>query len=282
MLPRIAAILFIIAVVASFAIPISVTDAFYARLMALVPKDEDRAARGFIDLLQQRRYDAILKAADPSIIGRDTEQGLRKASDAAQNVRSLTVIGYHVQVLTKKPIVNISYEGTLGQEWAAIAVTLKRHGSGYTLEGLWAQQLSEPLEKYYAFTLRGKTIAQYVALSVGAVFLALQLWTLFVAAWLPFIRSRWFWMLASLVGAPRIMMDWTSGAWEFQPISIGGPAIGFMTASQYSTWILTVYLPIGAITFWLLRKRLTTASDQSEPEVESTRDETPHLREEGS
>jgi hypothetical protein len=92
-----------------------------------------------------------------------------------------------------------------------------------------------------------------------AIFVPLiTLWALVSCVRTKLKGRKWPWVLFILLGIGKFAVNWTTGAWEFAPISVqlfGASA----TAPFYGPWTVAVSLPLGAIAFLAFRNKLRLA-----------------------
>lgn len=70
------------------------------------------------------------------------------------------------------------------------------------------------------------------------------------------IRRKWLWIIFILLGFVQFRFDWSSGQFNVQPASLMLFGASFMRLGPYAPWILGFAIPVGAITFLLLRRWL--------------------------
>ncbi|TPW06654.1 MAG: Uncharacterized protein FD125_127 [bacterium] len=136
-----------------------------------------------------------------------------------------------------------------------------RDGSGvWRIDGFRAVRVSEAAvqgaEKAAAeqaaaarFTLTGKSPAHYLILAGAVLSASLCLVSAVVAG----VRRRWGWMILNLFGVGQFTLNWTTGAFAFQPIYFTLFGAGILKGmGPADPWMLMAALPIPAILFWSL------------------------------
>lgn len=68
-------------------------------------------------------------------------------------------------------------------------------------------------------------------------------------------RKRWWWAIC-LIGALPITFNWSTGFLQFGLFSITFIRIGLVQPHEYLPYILQSYVPLGAILFWIRRRKL--------------------------
>ncbi|WEK56803.1 MAG: hypothetical protein P0Y52_09600 [Candidatus Brevundimonas phytovorans] len=144
------------------------------------------------------------------------------------------------------------------QQNVLVSARMMRQGEGpWLIDGIHLNVVS-PAQVAAAsgFSLQGKSPLHYAVLAGVVLAPLLCLVTAGVAAW----RRRWGWMAASLFGVAQIALNWSNGAWQFQPINVA-----FLSAAAVKgpgvlePWILMVWLPLPALLFWILKRYRTKA-----------------------
>lgn len=149
------------------------------------------------------------------------------------------------------------------QRSVLVSALMKRQGDGpWLLDGIHLNVVTPAqVAAVSGFSLQGKTPLHYAVLA-GAVLAPLFcLATAGVAAW----RRRWGWMAVSLFGVAQIALNWSNGAWQFQPINVAFlSAAAVKGMGALDPWIVMVWLPLPATVFWILKRyrpKVVTATD---------------------
>ena len=172
-----------------------------------------------------------------------------------------TIYGGSVTTVTK----NIIVEGRGGGRWY-LAVVVTRTFGGPARVAAWSVTpfASRPGAEH-DFTLWDKSPLHWLWLLLC---LAMPLVSLaaVVSIWRgPRIRLRPLWTVGCLLGFVSFTMNWTTGQTMVAPISfqvlsaaVGGPG-------PYAPWFLTFSIPIFAMLYFALRKRLRAGVAAQEP-----------------
>lgn len=70
---------------------------------------------------------------------------------------------------------------------------------------------------------------------------------------LPRWRTRWLWMIATLIGVVRYDVVLTTGAATLLPVYLNLPPAGLSQADMNSPWVVWLTLPVGAVVYWYRR-----------------------------
>jgi hypothetical protein len=225
----------------------------------MIPVSDDTIARHYIEQLRTRHFSEIERHLDPRI-GGDTQAGLEQAASliAGQPLRSLDAVGFQENLTGGEHEIALAYEATMPHSWALVQIVPRGTGASTMIEGLRVNPMSTSLETVNAFTLHSKDLAQYAWLVAAVAVGLFTTWGLVVCAWEPYVKLRWLWLLLICFGVAQFSMNWTSGSSFIQPIAISVPTIAFRRMGPIAPWIVSFWVPLGAIIFMLLRGKLTT------------------------
>lgn len=138
------------------------------------------------------------------------------------------------------------------QQNVLVAVLMERQGDGpWLLDGIHLNSVSPAQVAASGFSLQGKTLLHYAVLAGVVLAPLICLVTAGVAAW----RRRWVWMVLSLFGVVQFALNWSSGAWQIQPVHVAFlSAAAIKGPGLLDPWILMVWLPLPALLFWILKR----------------------------
>jgi hypothetical protein len=159
---------------------------------------------------------------------------------------------------------NVTLESDYDDTYVVMSVVLRRvDEADRRIFGLHAQVLPASIEALNDFSLWDMGFAQYgvlfgmVAVAITTVS-ALREWFRRRRA----LSRRWWWLLAILVGAFKIAVNWKTGAVVVEVLQIQLFSLS-ATRTPVSPWILSFSIPAGAIAFLInaRRGRRTVASE---------------------
>ena len=223
---------------------------------SFVPKEADRFARDYIELIRTKRYTEARDLLDARIRTPDSLDTLRILGDWLDKGVPLSIhtVGASTSIGTDQRRYDLSYEIHLTNEWILASVVILKTGGNLSVYGIHLNPLPSSLETLNAFTLRGKTTRHYVVLGLMAVAGVLTL-IAFVVAVRTKLRRKWLWLLFILVGVGHISINWTTGQISIQPIYFVFCSIGAFRP-LYGAWLLHVAFPLGAVMFLVRRKQV--------------------------
>lgn len=226
---------------------------------------EDQAvARRYIDLLRQKRFEEIEKAADPSIRGPSLQSTLSKMAALVPpgEPNSVKLVGAQKMSMNGVATVNTTFEYEIRRQWLLINVAVKKQDGAVTIVGFNVVPQHASLEEQNKFTLSGRSLGQYLLLAAIVVVPLLTLYALIACVKTKTRGRKWPWILFILLGVGKVAVNWSTGQWAFAALSVqlfGAAA----TAPLYGPWTLAASFPLGAIAFLFLRSRLAETTAQS-------------------
>jgi len=206
-----------------------------------------------------KEYDSLLThmATEPII---ENFYKLSKKHDSIFNsslkLDTIKTVGYNsvMNGEEKKILITFQYEFD-NQITLAISELIKVKNKLF-LSRIGFQSIPAPLEQINQFTFSQKSFTHYLVFS----FLILQ--PLFVIATLVIcffsdINKKILWSIIIVISIGKFLFNWTSGANSFNIFAFNiFFGFGLTTTSPFSPWIINLAFPIGAIVFWIVRKKL--------------------------
>ena len=225
---------------------------------SLIPKEELSLAKGFVTKIASRDYLAIESALDPALVTPDLYVRLDEMlkilpTDSTKSVRA---VGSNTVTNSKSTSFNFTLEYEYPTAWVLAVVLLERRDGKLVLKGISFVPRSQSLETENQFTLDGKGLLHYVVLALAVVIPLFVLYTLVLCVRTKFAKRKWLWVLFVAVGLIQFHFNWTSGAWEIQPVSFMFLGAGFVKAGPVAPWVFTLAIPMGAILFLFRRQKL--------------------------
>jgi hypothetical protein len=222
-------------------------------------------ARAYIEKLRNRDFADIEKAMDPSIAG-DLQGGTLNKMAAlipAGLPTSVKLVGAN-QFSSKEAgtTLNLTYEFQFADKFLLINVARKTKDGAETIVGFRVSPISASLEAQNRFTLSNKNALQYGMLALAIGVTIFTLFALIVCIRTKLAHRKWLWILFILLGFGKIMVNWTTGRWDFTILTVQLLSAS-ATAENFGPWIVSVSLPIGAAIFLSRRKELVIRTGAS-------------------
>jgi hypothetical protein len=238
-----------------------------ALMKKFTPQADETIARGYAQLLQQRKFDQIEHDLDPSLVDASTPETFSKmaAFFPAETPDSVKVVGAHTSHVQELSTSDITLEFQFPTKWLLVTVITQKKGDVSTLVGLHVTPIPDSLENLNRFTLVGKSALQYLTLICAVVSLLFTFYVFSVCIRSQDMNPKWLWSIAVLVGVGYFGVDWRTGQWTFQLFAIQIPCFS-MKHALYGPWIVAAYFPLGALAF-LHRRWKRKITGESIPEV---------------
>lgn len=152
----------------------------------------------------------------------------------------------------------LSYEIDQGERHAVVEVEIVHEGGRTAVTQFHASPLKRPLDQPPPFALTGKSPLQYLVLALAVLAPITCLWAFIAALRTPALKFRWLWAIGSLIGVASVSVSWTTGALAFRPIYL--MLLGAGVTGQGGDWIISVGVPVIALTFLLYERKRTPAT----------------------
>ena len=224
------------------------------------PADQ-AVAKSYIDLLRQQRFEDIEKVADPSISGASLHDTLVKMATLIPTGEPsvITLVGAHRMIANGASTVNLTFEYGFSGKWILTNVAVKNQADKTTIVGLSVIPQPASLEEQNKFRLTGKNGIQYLIFALAIIFPLFTLSALVVCIKTKLKGRKWPWIVFVLFGGGNVAVNWTTGAWSFTPLALQLFSASAL-APLYGQWTFAVSLPLGAIVFLVLRKKLSAVA----------------------
>jgi hypothetical protein len=231
---------------------------------ALTPEKESKAGQAFIDDIRTGNFAPVLSAIDPQLAPQLNADllGRMRALFGGQSVKSVKVVGSHVNTTPEFKRYSFVYEYELTKQWLIADIVLQPVKGHLQIEGFHAQQMSQSLEQFNAFTLQGRGAKFLIFLGLTVLFSVFVIATTIVCWRTPIPRRKWLWRIFVLVGITQFTLNWTTGDLGFQPLQINLLSAGFIQ-QLYGPIILQLGVPVGAIMFWIRRRKWLNQAEEN-------------------
>jgi hypothetical protein len=230
------------------------------------PQADEAIARRYAELLQQGKFDQIEHDFDPSLVDSGLPDTLSKmaAFFPTDTPDSVKVVGAHTSHAQESSRSDITLEYQFPAKWLLVNVMTQKKVEVPTLVGLSVTPIPDSLENLNKFTLVGKSALQYLTLicAVGSLVFTFYVFALCIRS--KDMKPKWLWSIIVLVGVGYFSVNWVTGEWTYQLLSIRIPCFS-MGHPFYGPWTVAAYFPLGAIAF-LHRRWKMKITGESIPE----------------
>lgn len=230
------------------------------------PAADEAIAKSYAQLIQERKFDQIEQALDPSIVNTSTTNTLAQMADffPSDAPDSVKVVGAHTFRSLELSRSDITLEYQFPTKWLLVNVVTQKKKDVSTVVGLNVTPIPDSLENLNRFTLAGKTILQYLTLicAVGLFVFTLCVFVLCIRT--RDLKLKWLWLIGVLVGVGSFAVDWRTGQWTWQLFAVRIPCFT-MSHVLYSPWIVAAHFPLGAVAFLQHRWHMAITGESIPP-----------------
>jgi hypothetical protein len=217
----------------------------------LTPQEDESVSRHYIELLRQGKFDQIKRDLDPSLVDSNVQTTIANmaAIFPAEIPETVKVVGVHTSRDRESSTVNITFEYQFPSKWLLVNVATQKTGDVRTIVGFHVTAIANSLENLNQFTVVGKGVIQYLTLTVAVGCLLFTFYVLILCVRSKNVERRWLWMIFVLIGVGKFAVNWTTGQYTFQLLTIHIPCFS-ATRPFYGPWTVETYLPLGALLFF--------------------------------
>jgi hypothetical protein len=240
-----------------------------AMIDRFAPHPQTERARAMIDTVRRGDLPAIRALLNDAMQSEVTDAQLQKIAAAfpAGDPASVTLVGAYTTYLSegghRTAHYSLTFQYAWPPRWLLVNVVLTGDDPSQ-LAGIHLNVLDRPLEQINAFTLHDKNTLQFGVLAL-AILVPLFCLSAFVRCLrTPMRRRKWLWATATLLGVTTLQINWSTGAWGVQLLSVqlfGASAM----ASPFGPWVIGVSFPLGAVWFLLRRRQLMVEPAAAQP-----------------
>jgi hypothetical protein len=240
-------------------------------LLEKADRERGPVARTYIDHLRAGRISEIVTDLAPELRkGGDVEPTFHKMRELIpqEEPGERVLVGFRWWSPVGQPTqYALTYQYAFAADrWVMINLSYRELGTGkFEVLGMHVTPLAASLQELNRFTLAGKSAWHHLFLVACATTVLLILITLVVCVRTPVRRRKWLWIVFVLLGFGQFTLNWTTGEWGWQAMSINLLGAGITSTGTYAPWMVTFALPVGAIVFWIRRRHLILAARPTPP-----------------
>jgi hypothetical protein len=224
------------------------------------------------DLLREGRYSDVIQLLQPGVVGAETRQSLTAIHDILTEREPVSVKVIDAQKFRREGVeitnIVLDYEfpsavkktssdtELLPAKW--VFVTFSIRSTEDSITGIHAVTSEQSIEAINAFTFKNKGVSQYTAFAAGILLNAFAVYAITLCVTAKIGLKKWLWIVLMLFTFILVSVNWTTGDWSFDTVSLGfklPPLPANLVCSAYGPWNLKLGLPIAAIVFVLYRKK---------------------------
>ena len=212
------------------------------------PADADAHSRAYLALLSRRQTDSAMSRLIGEMQDPATRQQLVNVMAMLEDEHfdSIRVIGANTWSTTQARRVNLTYELHSPHGWFETSVATFDSAGEWRVYGIHATTLSQSLESMQWFTLRGKSLIQYAWLLATILCAVCSLAIAIFIGTRKGMPRRWRWVAMSLLGYGTFAMNWSTGDWSYNLLSVQLLGAGYTRAGPYAPYFFAFSIPLGA------------------------------------
>lgn len=235
--------------------------------------DTEKIAKGYIHQLKAGDIFALVSELDPTINRGEAVQQLTTLGTLLPNGQptSTTLVSYQAirapnKVSTIDLVYQLGFGSDLESKWYLVDVAWREFPDhSRQLTGMHVSLLLKSQQEINAFNFKHALLRHYVV-AAFAILVPLFILTSFVVCLrTKMCRLKWLWLIIIPFGFVRFSFNWTTGSLLITPLAYQVLGTWVTRSGPVGAWLIYVTLPVGAIAFWLVRKRLMEPAAQSLP-----------------
>jgi hypothetical protein len=246
----------------------------------IAPDDDEALAKDYLAALRARDFATLTRLLDPQFIEPGIESKLAAVAGFLDRGEPLSVelVGCNVVSTSGKRRSQLTYQYHFSDSWLLAVITIDTIGETKNVVGVTVNPISKSLAELNAFTFSDKGFRHYVMLLLAVAIPVFILAVLILCIRTKMRRRKWLWIIFILFGFGKFSLNWTTGQFFFNPLSVHFEMFGAAAVrwGLYAPWIISISVPVGAIVFLIRRKRLAAAEPPSVGCAENESQETRH------
>jgi len=153
-----------------------------------------------------------------------------------------------------------------------VIVTIEGKSNNQKIYNIRVNPIPKSLEEINAFTFSGTSFRHYLILLIAIGMPIFILYTIVLCIRTK-MKRKWLWIIFMLLGFGKYSFNWTSGLMGFMPIAIQLIPISAFKGGPYAPWIINISVTIGALSFYLKRRKVKKAESVNASSVPDSNDE---------
>lgn len=232
-------------------------EAVSEKLERAVPAEDKTLARSFVENLAEGDKAALAKQVEPQLLAQTADAAATAAKvlpDVAPTTMRLLAMNWQESGGLRQT--TLIYELNYGDAWYLTQLHITRQGKAAAITGWYVQPMETSAAEATRFELGGKSAFHYLVLALAVLSPLTIITSLVMLARSKGVKRRWLWAIGCLIGIGRFTINWQTGQFAYQPIYFMLLGAGAFKSPPYAPWQISFALPVFAILFLLLRKRL--------------------------
>ena len=224
----------------------------------LTPHAEVEFSKKYFSFFQNQNYEAIEESIDNELKTTDLRGRLEQIANLfpKELPKKIDLVGSHTFEMADKTQTNLTFQYEFSKNWLIANIVLERIDNGpVVVKGVSVNPIQDSLENINKFTLKNKSAIHYMFLLLAVAIPIFIVVTFVVCLRTPIKKLKWLWAIFILIGFVQCTINWSTGQVFYQLISFNLLGAGFFYGSQFGPVLLKVAFPLGAIIFWIKRKK---------------------------
>lgn len=236
----------------------------------LIPKEESKFAEDYITKLRDKDFEYVKSIMSPELLAQINDELLLKMSQYFRKgqLQSTEIIGSQIHIFNGKWQGNFSFEYKFTSGWNLANTVLRKVNGSYEVIGLNVYQTNASQREINAFNLSSKSFAHYLILLMAIVVPLFIVVTTYYCARTPIHKRKWLWIIFILMGIGALKINWTTGQYAVQILSVHLLGASAMASGPHAPWIVSASIPLGAILFWFKRKEFIATNEKANKGIE--------------
>jgi len=165
-------------------------------------------------------------------------------------------------------VTNLTLQYHYPKYWLLVQISIRRAAGTVIVDNIYFTPLQSSYKELNAFTFNGKSVLSIAILALSMAVPIFIVASLIGCLITPIPKRKWLWCILMFVSVSHIGLNWTTGAVDFELISVGVLNVGFTQLGVDGPYYFQSTIPIGAIVFWI-RRRSWLRAPATEPVVGS-------------
>lgn len=222
-----------------------------------IPKQEAKMAEDYLTKLREKDFEYIKSKLSDELKSQVTDALLVDLAEyfRAGDLISTEIIGSQVNIFNGVWQGNFTFEYHFSNGWNIANAAFRKIDDKYEVIGLNVYQTKMSQKEFHAFSLSNKSILHYIILALAIIVPLFIAVSTYFCVRTPIPKRKWLWVIFVLLGVSAIKINWTTGQYAIQLLSVHLFGAAATAISPHAAWVISASLPLGAIIFWVKRKR---------------------------
>ena len=228
-----------------------------------LPEQEIKFSKNYFELLKNKNFEEALKPLNKKLKEKnETKKLLTKIAELfpKEKAKKIDLVGSSTFILNTndKKIwsANITFQYAYDNLWLINNILLSRINDGKIIvNGVNVTPLHNSLENINKFSFLNKPFLNYLILFLAVLIPIFIIYTFIIFIRTPIKKHKWLWGFFILIGIIKFTLNWTTGYLHINLLSLNLLGSGFFYGNKFSPVFISIGLPIGAILFWLKKRK---------------------------